>query len=55
MIDLGDIIGVEGPMMETQTGEYSVKASKVTMLAKAIRPLPCREGSRGRTGQQEGL
>lgn len=40
MIDLGDIIGVEGPMMETQTGEYSVKASKVTMLAKAIRPLP---------------
>ena len=40
MIDLGDFVGVEGPMMETQTGEYSVKASKVVMLSKAVRPLP---------------
>lgn len=40
MIDFGDIVGVEGSMMETKTGEYSVKAEKVTMLAKAVRPLP---------------
>ena len=40
MIDFGDIVGVEGSMMETHTGEYSVKADKVVMLAKAIRPLP---------------
>lgn len=40
LIDLGDFIGVEGTMMETQSGEYSVKAAHVTMLSKAVRPLP---------------
>ena len=40
MIDFGDIVGVTGSMMETHTGEYSVKADKIEMLAKAIRPLP---------------
>ena len=40
LIDLGDLIGVEGSMMETQKGEFSVKASKITMLSKVIRPLP---------------
>ena len=40
MIDFGDFIGVEGTMMETKTGEYSVKAEKITMLSKAVRPLP---------------
>ena len=40
MIDLGDFVGVEGSMMETQSGEYSVKADQVTMLSKAVRPLP---------------
>ena len=40
LIDLGDFIGVEGQMMETQSGEYSVKATKVMMLSKAVRPLP---------------
>ena len=40
LIDLGDFIGVEGTMFETQSGEYSVKASKIEMLSKAVRPLP---------------
>lgn len=40
LIDLGDFIGVEGVMFETQTGEYSVKVSSVKMLSKAVRPLP---------------
>ena len=40
MTDLGDFIGVNGSMFETQSGEYSVRAEKVTMLSKAVRPLP---------------
>ena len=40
MTDLGDFIGVNGTMFETQSGEYSVRAEKVTMLSKAVRPLP---------------
>ena len=40
MIDFGDFVGVDGTMMETKTGEYSVKAEKITMLSKAVRPLP---------------
>ena len=40
LIDLGDFVGVTGVMFETQTGEYSVKVSSVTMLSKAVRPLP---------------
>ncbi|WP_370448445.1 lysine--tRNA ligase [Atopobacter sp. AH10] len=38
--DLGDIIGVEGHLMVTDTGELTVKAEKVTHLTKALRPLP---------------
>ncbi len=40
MIDIGDFIGVEGEVYETQTGEITVKAEKVTLLSKALRPLP---------------
>lgn len=40
MTDLGDFIGVNGTMFETQSGEYSVRVKKVTMLSKAVRPLP---------------
>ena len=39
-IDLGDIVGVEGVLMRTRTGELSVAATKVTLLTKATRPLP---------------
>jgi lysyl-tRNA synthetase class 2 len=38
--DLGDIIGVEGVVFKTKTGEISVKAKKIHLLTKAIRPLP---------------
>jgi lysyl-tRNA synthetase class 2 len=38
--DVGDIIGVEGTLTRTRTGELSVRCSSVRLLAKALRPLP---------------
>lgn len=38
--DLGDIIGVEGLLMLTDTGELTVKVENYTHLSKALRPLP---------------
>ena len=38
--DLGDIVGIEGVMFKTNTGELSVKAKDFTLLTKALRPLP---------------
>jgi len=38
--DIGDIIGVEGPLFVTKTGEVTVRATAFTMLAKSLRPLP---------------
>ncbi len=40
MIDIGDFIGVEGEVYQTQTGEVTVKAEKITLLSKTLRPLP---------------
>ena len=40
VLDLGDIIGVEGVVMRTRMGEISVQASAVALLAKALRPPP---------------
>ncbi len=40
LLDIGDIIGVEGSVIRTRRGEISVEAAKVTVLTKAIRPLP---------------
>ncbi|MCA9429304.1 MAG: lysine--tRNA ligase, partial [Candidatus Omnitrophica bacterium] len=37
---LGDIIGVEGPLFRTKTGEITVHATKVTILSKVINNLP---------------
>ena len=39
-LDLGDLIGVEGTIFATKTGEVTIEAKKVTLLAKALRPLP---------------
>jgi lysyl-tRNA synthetase, class II len=39
-LDLGDIVGVAGPLFRTRTGETTVRAEAVTMLAKSLRPLP---------------
>jgi len=38
--DLGDIVGINGYVFKTNTGELSVKASVYTHLTKALRPLP---------------
>jgi len=38
--DLGDIIGAEGHLFKTKTGELSVKVKNIRLLTKAIRPLP---------------
>ena len=38
--DIGDIIGIHGVVIKTQTGELSVKATKYVHLTKALRPLP---------------
>lgn len=40
LLDIGDIIGVEGTVFRTQKGEISVKISSFDMLAKSLRPLP---------------
>ncbi len=38
--DIGDIIGIRGQVVKTDSGELSIKASEYTHLAKALRPLP---------------
>ncbi|BBD79998.1 lysine--tRNA ligase [Aerosticca soli] len=38
--DIGDIVGVEGTLMRTKTGELSVRAERLRLLTKALRPLP---------------
>src|SRR5690606_38911433 len=38
--DLGDIVGAEGHLFLTKTGELSVKVKKIKLLTKALRPLP---------------
>ncbi len=38
--DIGDILGAEGTLFKTKTGELSVKVDSVRLLTKALRPLP---------------
>ena len=38
--DVGDILGAEGPLFRTRTGELSVRVERLQLLAKALRPLP---------------
>jgi lysyl-tRNA synthetase class 2 len=38
--DLGDIVGVHGPLFRTRTGEVTVRVDRVELLAKSLRPLP---------------
>ncbi|MFZ5471111.1 MAG: lysine--tRNA ligase [Myxococcota bacterium] len=40
LTDVGDFIGVEGPLMVTKTGELTLVAQRYTPLTKALRPLP---------------
>lgn len=39
-LDLGDILGAQGTLFKTKTGEITVRVDRYTLLAKALRPLP---------------
>ena len=39
-LDIGDIIGATGEVFKTETGEISVRVSKITLLSKSLQPLP---------------
>jgi len=39
-LDMGDIVGVEGEVFKTQSGEISIKAKKLTLLSKSLQILP---------------
>jgi lysyl-tRNA synthetase class 2 len=49
--DLGDILGCEGLLFRTRTGELSVKATRVRLLTKSLRPLP--DKFHGMTDQEQ--
>jgi lysyl-tRNA synthetase class 2 len=40
LIDIGDVIGIEGPLFRTRTGEVTVRVDGIELLAKSLRPLP---------------
>ncbi|MCL4801156.1 MAG: lysine--tRNA ligase [Burkholderiales bacterium] len=48
--DLGDIVGARGTLFKTRTGELTVNAAEIRLLAKALRPLP--EKFHGLTDQE---
>jgi lysyl-tRNA synthetase, class II len=39
-LDIGDFIGVTGPVFQTRTGEWTILAKQFRLLSKAVRPLP---------------
>ncbi|MFI3331604.1 MAG: lysine--tRNA ligase [Rikenellaceae bacterium] len=49
LLDIGDIIGVEGYAFRTQTGEVSIHTQKFTVLSKSLRPLPIVKEKDGQT------
>ncbi|MCW8903208.1 lysine--tRNA ligase [Sedimenticola sp.] len=49
--DVGDIIGAEGQLFKTKTGELSVRCDELTLLTKSLRPLP--EKFHGLTDQEQ--
>jgi lysyl-tRNA synthetase class 2 len=40
LLDVGDIVGVHGPLFRTRTGEVTVRVDRYELLAKSLRPLP---------------
>ena len=40
LLDIGDVVGVGGPLFRTRTGEVTVRVETVELLAKSLRPLP---------------
>ncbi|MDQ5896305.1 MAG: lysyl-tRNA synthetase, class, partial [Pseudomonadota bacterium] len=49
--DLGDILGAEGQLFRTKTGELSIKVTSIRLLTKALRPLP--DKFHGMTDQEQ--
>ncbi len=49
--DLGDILGAEGTLFRTKTGELSIKVTSIRLLTKALRPLP--DKFHGMTDQEQ--
>ncbi|MFH1045052.1 MAG: OB-fold nucleic acid binding domain-containing protein, partial [Pseudomonadota bacterium] len=49
--DLGDILGAEGTLFKTKTGELSVRVARLRLLTKSLRPLP--EKFHGLTDQEQ--
>jgi lysyl-tRNA synthetase class 2 len=52
LLDLGDVVGVGGYMFQTRTGEITIHAEDVMLLAKALRPPPI--GKEDAAGTQHG-
>src|SRR5690625_1244653 len=49
LLDIGDIVGLEGYVFTTKTGTISIHVEKLTLLSKAIRPLPIVKEAEGKT------
>jgi lysyl-tRNA synthetase, class II len=52
LLHLGDIVGVQGTVFTTRTGEITIRVAELTLLAKALRPLPL--GKADADGHQHG-
>ena len=52
LLDLGDHIGVAGEVFQTNSGETTIRAREITLLAKALRPPPL--GKEDAAGEQHG-
>jgi lysyl-tRNA synthetase class 2 len=52
LLHLGDIVGVQGTVFVTRTGEITIRVADLTLLAKALRPLPL--GKSDADGRQHG-
>lgn len=50
LLDIGDIIGVEGFVFRTKMGEISIHAEKLILLAKTLRPLPIAKETKDEQG-----
>ena len=53
LLDIGDIVGIEGHVFTTQTGELSVHVRSFTILNKSLRPLPVVKEGVNEQGEKE--
>lgn len=52
LLDIGDIIGVEGFVFKTKTGEISVHTTSMNLLSKTLRPLPIAKETTDESGNK---